>query len=336
LDLDILSLYGSFSSPFSLNVYELAENIPDNDSNLVSNLPPLQTTGSELSGKYRIDFSNSSTFSDIRVPLSRELGEKILFADSATLSTNELFTAFFKGLAISSDDATFITREPGAIYNIFLNSGASSLTLTYRRNDDNGSDKVLDSVEFVINVNAQKFHTISRNATSDLVFEEFGLMNPTAGNNVYEFVQAGPLVQSFVRIPSLDSLPLIGVNRAELMIRVDRSFFGSGNRYVPPASLFFFLADENRNFLRDAFGRPTVVSSVSYNVDSAAYILNLTAQAQLVISDRRENNGFIICLLYTSDAADDMQCVDLCGRRCIKKKQRDKNYLKRVYSIKEV
>ena len=27
----------------------------------------------------------------------------------------------------------------------------------------------------------------------------------------------------------------------------------------------------------------------------------------------------LICLLYTSDAADDMQCVDLGGRRSIKK-----------------
>ena len=26
-----------------------------------------------------------------------------------------------------------------------------------------------------------------------------------------------------------------------------------------------------------------------------------------------------VCLLYTSDAADDMQCVDLGGRRIIKK-----------------
>ena len=28
---------------------------------------------------------------------------------------------------------------------------------------------------------------------------------------------------------------------------------------------------------------------------------------------------FVVCLLYTSDAADDMQCVDLGGRRIIKK-----------------
>ena len=31
------------------------------------------------------------------------------------------------------------------------------------------------------------------------------------------------------------------------------------------------------------------------------------------------NKRFAICLLYTSDAADDMQCVDLGGRRIIKK-----------------
>eukprot|EP00825_Cyclidium_porcatum_P011066 TRINITY_DN15661_c0_g1_i3.p3 TRINITY_DN15661_c0_g1~~TRINITY_DN15661_c0_g1_i3.p3 ORF type:complete len:112 (-),score=29.15 TRINITY_DN15661_c0_g1_i3:57-392(-) len=34
---------------------------------------------------------------------------------------------------------------------------------------------------------------------------------------------------------------------------------------------------------------------------------------------------FGICLLYTSDAADDMQCVDLGGRRIIKKKNTHHN-----------
>ena len=31
------------------------------------------------------------------------------------------------------------------------------------------------------------------------------------------------------------------------------------------------------------------------------------------------------CLLYTSDAADDLLCVDLGGRRIIKKKKKYKN-----------
>src|SRR5659263_51916 len=32
-----------------------------------------------------------------------------------------------------------------------------------------------------------------------------------------------------------------------------------------------------------------------------------------------------VCLLYTSDAADDLLCVDLGGRRIIKKKKKNKN-----------
>eukprot|EP00657_Telonema_sp_P-1_P000474 TRINITY_DN1089_c0_g1_i3.p1 TRINITY_DN1089_c0_g1~~TRINITY_DN1089_c0_g1_i3.p1 ORF type:complete len:132 (+),score=27.86 TRINITY_DN1089_c0_g1_i3:190-585(+) len=35
------------------------------------------------------------------------------------------------------------------------------------------------------------------------------------------------------------------------------------------------------------------------------------------------------CLLYTSDAADDLLCVDLGGRRIIKKKKKNKNINKK-------
>ena len=35
------------------------------------------------------------------------------------------------------------------------------------------------------------------------------------------------------------------------------------------------------------------------------------------------------CLLYTSDAADDLLCVDLGGRRIIKKKKNNNNYYRK-------
>ena len=35
--------------------------------------------------------------------------------------------------------------------------------------------------------------------------------------------------------------------------------------------------------------------------------------------ERSQSESWNACLLYTSDAADDMQCVDLGGRRIIKK-----------------
>jgi len=42
------------------------------------------------------------------------------------------------------------------------------------------------------------------------------------------------------------------------------------------------------------------------------------------------------CLLYTSDAADDMQCVDLGGRRIIKKKKKYDVYRDRIKVIKNI
>ena len=35
---------------------------------------------------------------------------------------------------------------------------------------------------------------------------------------------------------------------------------------------------------------------------------------------------YVICLLYTSDAADDLLCVDLGGRRIIKKKPSSQHF----------
>ena len=45
----------------------------------------------------------------------------------------------------------------------------------------------------------------------------------------------------------------------------------------------------------------------------------LSKVSQFLIDDIEKNT--ITCLLYTSDAADDLLCVDLGGRRIIKKKK---------------
>ena len=39
-----------------------------------------------------------------------------------------------------------------------------------------------------------------------------------------------------------------------------------------------------------------------------------------VLSEEEQDSLRVGCLLYTSDAADDLLCVDLGGRRIIKKK----------------
>ena len=49
----------------------------------------------------------------------------------------------------------------------------------------------------------------------------------------------------------------------------------------------------------------------------------------------RENNQYSLCLLYTSDAADDLLCVDLGGRRIIKKKNKKQTKNKTITTYED-
>ena len=60
--------------------------------------------------------------------------------------------------------------------------------------------------------------------------------------------------------------------------------------------------------------RGTAKASTTYNDFQN---LNLAGQT---VDGRDATNELSYCLLYTSDAADDLLCVDLGGRRIIKKK----------------
>ena len=53
----------------------------------------------------------------------------------------------------------------------------------------------------------------------------------------------------------------------------------------------------------------------------------LEAGVKLAFVFDGEPPSFEACLLYTSDAADDLPCVDLGGRRIIKKKNNTNTYL---------
>ena len=53
---------------------------------------------------------------------------------------------------------------------------------------------------------------------------------------------------------------------------------------------------------------------------AAAALLAAPAMAQAVGEGYPADDSYQACLLYTSDAADDLLCVDLGGRRLLKKK----------------
>ena len=90
---------------------------------------------------------------------------------------------------------------------------------------------------------------------------------------------------------------------------------------------FFFQAEDGIRVLVRSRGLGDVYKrQVLYNVNSpeGTEIANYYAQVHPGVR-LFGLSGVGTCLLYTSDAADDLLCVDLGGRRVIKKKKNHYN-----------
>ena len=86
--------------------------------------------------------------------------------------------------------------------------------------------------------------------------------------------------------------------------------------------------------LRSLVGSEMCIRDSSYRPLSSQQVLNLKRLFDIDFtynSTAIEGNTYT-CLLYTSDAADDLLCVDLGGRRIIKKKTNNKNMVPSKYT----
>ena len=85
---------------------------------------------------------------------------------------------------------------------------------------------------------------------------------------------------------------------------------------------FFFQAEDGiRDLVRsrglgDVYKRQVLHIDVPASVPAQSGVFVLRGRSGGLVRDAM----FRLCLLYTSDAADDLLCVDLGGRRIIKKK----------------
>ena len=99
--------------------------------------------------------------------------------------------------------------------------------------------------------------------------------------------------------------------------------------------IFFFQAEDGIRDLVRSRGLGDVYKRQAKGFSQQANIfLNLFDLPRAVLNlCNVSGNLFIRCLLYTSDAADDLLCVDLGGRRIIKKKKKKLTYITRSYNI---
>jgi len=184
---------------------------------------------------------------ELRIPMNQNFADIIFEADSASLSSNENFIEFFKGLYVTSDDVT--SSGEGSILYFDLLNERSNLTLYYQ-ND------TVDSLNYVFTINTNNAR-IGRfqhdySLSNDQALREQVLNNDTSYGSEALFVQGLAGIKTIVKIPGIAEWAgngSIAVNQAKLFIPTNNSV----SNLEPPASFAMFQYDENESleFLRD-------------------------------------------------------------------------------------
>jgi hypothetical protein len=277
--------YGDFSERLKLNVYELEQDL--NISNAYYTSDTIATIATKnLAINRNVYFTSSSFAQGLRIRLDTSLGNKILFADSASRSNNAQFIKLFKGLYLGSEPVTAGVKEPGVVYYFNPTGSKTKLSLYYKGKIAGIYYNNLQ-FDFLMNAEAARFNRIQRSQTEGRLLAE-ALNNPNTVGKQNVLLQGGSPKTVYVKIPNLSNLGPATINRAELVLRADKSKLGSDNRYAPPSTILACFA--TLDSLRD---QPNFTSS-SLDVDRYEYVLPIANYAQRLMSRTISNYGIFI------------------------------------------
>jgi len=257
LTLDYNGYYGDTNAPLTVHVYELSERIY-RDSVYYSN---------QILPNEGFDYANQTFYPRPNTPvypesdtvaeaarlyvnlgnISPALGNKILFADSASLADNDNFLDYFKGLYVKVDEVA----SSGVMVYFSLESSVSKMTLYYH-ND------TVDSLNLVltINENCAHFSNFSHNnyIDADPLFREQVINNDTTLGNDILYLQSMTGVETKIFFPYIQNwytTEKILINEAKLVIPY--SDLANNSQKPNKLVLYKYLNDGNLSFTDDEY-----------------------------------------------------------------------------------
>jgi hypothetical protein len=233
-------------------------------------------------------FRTSSTKSDttaqiIRIPMSADLGNRLLHLDTINYQSNTRFLNVFKGLYVETAP---VTRR-GALMRI--DAGSHYLVLYYHNSKN-------DSLAFAYHVSANAadvsgyVHDYSRAPF-------FANLNQETGNDTLVYLQPTGGTKVKINIPALsnwkDSSNYI-INKATLTVHVD-TIVSDFKRFEIPPVIYLKYIDKNNSaqLPQDAITSASYYGGV-YNPTTGTYSFNITQHFQSIIKGDIQNRGFYL------------------------------------------
>ena len=293
LTLAYAGYYGDTLTPLNLSIYELSERI-FKDSVYFSN-KHFQNYGFDYADKYFMPEPTQGFIPEgdslprtprLRIDLGQythELGEKILFADSAYLSDNENFVEYFKGLNFQTN----VAAQGGSVLYFDLISSVTNLTIYYH------TDTVNSTLPLIVNTNSARINQFEHNyeTSTDMNFRKQVLADDTTPGQQKIYLQAMAGVKSAIKFPFirnwLDNQSIL-VNEARLVLPVDQN-----NEYFQPApqlGLIQINEDGTTSFLLDELEGPDYFGG-SYDSLATTYSFRITRHIQWLMQGKYEDYG---------------------------------------------
>lgn len=297
--------YGDTLSNMTIRVYELAEDIIDsvhNYSNHTISYLENQLLG-ELTFTPRPNDSayylGSTQAPAIRIPMNSKFAQRLLFADTSYLTTNEEFLDYFKGLALVA--STQETPGKGAIIKMKISAGSSKVLMYYHNESDT------TTYSFGINTECKRFNHYDHegySAASPMLSQQ--LQGDTTLGDQFLFLQSMGGIRVKIRFPHLADWNQSGkvvVHDAQLIFTNS----SPSTTFTPPDQITLYpVADDGTLYpyqLPDA-DQGTDYFDGYYNSTEGTYRFRLSRYVQQVMNGTQDNNGLFLIIPGASVTSD--------------------------------
>ena len=286
-----LRYYGNSTEELTFEVYEITDDLVRDEQEYYV-LTDINQTGSNLVDLgfevisplvYDSVFVGTENIApQLRLRLTSAFGDDLI-ANSTQMSTNDVFTTYFKGLYIKVINTSSLAPGKGNVLYLSLEDALSKMVIYYK--NDDSSDKTFS---FNINSKTARFNKID--------FERAGTNVDAVLNNSdlgqEKFYMQSSSIRSVIEIPHIMDLNLSAdkgapqkriINKAVLILPVQDY---QPDVFDPTTSLF--IARVKDKFTSDFTKDYSSFSFVNYDETNKEFRFLMTQEIQAVLNGERE------------------------------------------------
>jgi hypothetical protein len=296
LALPYYGAYGDTMSNMTLHVYELTQQLILSDTMYSFNTATFDE--SKLLGSLTfvprpndsVMVNGSKVVPQIRIPLTKYFGERMLSISTDSLVDNESFLNTFYGIAIVAEKQE--TPGKGAILYFTAPSTSSLVTMYYHNTEDT------TTAYFIISSYSSRFGNYDHAGyTTASPFVQQQLAGDTSSGDQYVFLQSMGGMRARLRFPSLSQWQ----NNKKYIVNDAQLIFteaSPGSQYTPPANLTLRLVDDDNisigTYTPDESLETTSYFDGYYNETDHTYRFRLSRYVQQLMTGEIENNGLYL------------------------------------------